>query len=113
MRFLLSNRTFEKDSARGTVSQRSFPEAHPLERRAAGPVGFGVEIGEVPVWSGFLGACSSGYCRNALPLERCIEPTTSSEPGSRASLSGLIRDKRGLIEWPTEMCDEEPLLYRP
>ena len=45
MRLLLSNRTFEENSARGTVSQRSFPEAHAGTRNGR-HAEFRVEIGE-------------------------------------------------------------------
>jgi L-seryl-tRNA selenium transferase len=38
-------------------------------------------------WSGSPGACSSAYCQSGPPPSGASKPTTSSGPGSRASLS--------------------------
>jgi hypothetical protein len=50
-------------------------------------VEFGVETASTVAWSGSPGGCSSAYCRSGPLPSGPLKRTTSSGPGSRASLS--------------------------
>ena len=87
---------WEQDSAKGTVSQPSFPEdaRWNAERQA---VEFGVEIGEYQGWFGFRGVCSSGCSRSSPPraLRRSLLPPADPVRGHRRAEAAPAPVDRG------------------